>query len=112
MRKLGSSLSVTATVRQARTIQESCRLPNSSTGRRCVTKNRANIFLLRDDAPWPPEFDRGEEGRKLAAFRRDLREGGTVNTFSTREELTSQVTPLFPRVRGSRQCLKSLQTAL
>jgi TIR domain/Domain of unknown function (DUF4062) len=54
------------------------------------------IFVISPDAPWPSSFmdsvtGEGAGGKRIAALRYELMKSGVVHTFSTPDELATQV---------------------
>ena len=51
------------------------------------------IFLLREDAPWPPQFvDKGADAERIGALRAELGQEHLCSFFSTADELGRLVT--------------------
>ena len=56
------------------------------------TGKKCHIFLLHEDALWPPKFvDKGDDAEKIDDLRKELSEKYTVSFFKTPEELGSLV---------------------
>jgi len=58
------------------------------------TGKKCHIFLLHEDALWPPRYvDKGDDAQKIDDLRKELSEKYTVSFFKTPEELGSSLGP-------------------
>jgi hypothetical protein len=57
------------------------------------------IFLLDEDAPWPPKFvDQGEPRKRVEAFRGELKQKKLVSFFNSPDDLRAKATQAIAKV--------------